>query len=150
MTFGNGLVESREYNNRLQLTRLKTLDNGLPTVADWVYNYLDAAGKNNGRLQSMSDNTDSSQSAWYGYDQLNRLSWYKRGSETVPLSHLTYSYDAYGNRLSQHVQSGSGPEMNLTYDNNNRITTANYVYDPNGNLKQTCLRVARERRSNIR
>ena len=48
---------------------------------------------------------------------------------------MSFSYDGFGNRLSQTVTKGSGPASSLAISlANNRITTSGYGYDSNGNL----------------
>jgi len=63
---------------------------------------------------------------------LNRLI---AASTTGPQWGLGWSYDGFGNRLSQTVTKGSGPASSLTIDAaSNRISTTGYGYDNNGNL----------------
>jgi RHS repeat-associated protein len=46
-------------------------------------------------------------------------------------------YDGFGNRLSQTVTQGTGPSsVTLVNGNTNRISSAGYAYDPNGNMTQ--------------
>jgi len=58
------------------------------------------------------------------YDELGRLK---------TAGAVSYTYDGFGNRLTQ-----TAPSMNLAYNaSNNRITSAGYTYDANGNLTAT-------------
>ena len=46
-----------------------------------------------------------------------------------------FTYDGFGNMLTQSVTQGTAPVMSLNYDNStNRITTSGYGYDANGNM----------------
>jgi RHS repeat-associated protein len=46
-------------------------------------------------------------------------------------------YDGFGNRLSQTVTQGTGPaSVTLVNGNTNRISSAGYAYDSNGNMTQ--------------
>jgi len=50
---------------------------------------------------------------------------------------LAWTYDDFGNRLTQSATAGSPPTSSLTYDTTNytnRIVTSGYTYDNNGNL----------------
>ena len=50
---------------------------------------------------------------------------------------LSWSYDGFGNRLSQTVTQGTGPSsVTLVNGNTNRISSAGYAYDSNGNMTQ--------------
>jgi len=113
MSGWNGFFETREYNERLQLTRIY---NG----PDIHYYYPDAQN-NDGRITRKNINgVDTT----YTYDALGRLSTAGTAS---------YTYDGFGNRTGQ-----TSPLMNLTYNAaNNRITTTGYSYDNNGNLTGT-------------
>jgi len=58
------------------------------------------------------------------YDELGRLK---------TAGAVSYTYDGFGNRLTQ-----TAPSMNLAYNaSNNRITSAGYTYDANGNVTAT-------------
>jgi YD repeat-containing protein len=67
-----------------------------------------------------------------GYDGFNRLT-----SRTVTqgtLQNYAYSYDRYGNRVSQTALQ-TGYNFNPTINPaNNQITTSGYTYDPAGNM----------------
>ena len=72
------------------------------------------------------------QQVTFGYDEFNRLT-----SRTVTQGtqqNYTYSYDRYGNRVTQTPLQG-GYTSNLTVNPaNNRITTSGYAYDAAGNM----------------
>lgn len=70
------------------------------------------------------------QCASESYDQLGRLSAYNVSSGN---GSYNYTYDRYGNRLSQTVTSGSGPSPSyLVNTSNNQITS--FAYDAAGNM----------------
>ena len=111
-----------------QITAQKTWP-GSETVLNLTYSYLA-----NGRVSAVTDAVNPGQSvSSYEYDQLNRLT-----KATATNWALEWSYDEFGNRLSQTKvpgSSGTPPEISLSYgESTNRITTAGYSYDLNGNL----------------
>ena len=68
----------------------------------------------------------------YTYDSLNRLI---TSATQGPQWGLSFSYDGFGNRLSQTVTKGSGPSNTLSVNAaTNRISSSGYYYDSNGNL----------------
>ncbi len=82
----------------------------------------------------MTDAVNPGQSvSSYEYDQLNRLT-----KATTPNWALQWTYDEFGSRLTQTKVPGSAgtpPEISLSYnETTNRITTAGFTYDLNGNL----------------
>ena len=50
---------------------------------------------------------------------------------------LSWSYDGFGNRLTQSVTKGTAPVVSLTVNAaTNRISSSGFVYDANGNQTQ--------------
>jgi RHS repeat-associated protein len=84
------------------------------------------------QMQSQSD-TVLNQGVTFGYgDGFNRLTARTVTSGTV--QNYTYSYDRYGNRVSQTALQ-SGYNFNPTINQaNNQIITSGYTYDPAGNM----------------
>jgi len=82
----------------------------------------------------VTDNLSGEQ-VTYTYDQLNRLTQ----AMTNDAWGLSFSYDGFGNLTQQtRVQGTTPPSMSVTVDpGTNRITTAGYGYDANGNVTQT-------------
>jgi RHS repeat-associated protein len=118
------LVENHTYNTLGQLTRLT-----VPGKMDQEYRY--AAGQNNGRIRQMKD-WISGEEVSYAYDSLNRL---MQAETSGPEYGLSFSYDGFGNMTSQHAFKGLAFDTQLGYDGlTNRITSAGYGYDANGNL----------------
>ncbi|MCC6329731.1 MAG: RHS repeat-associated core domain-containing protein [Acidobacteria bacterium] len=116
---------------------------------DLSYDYArnNSVGSLNGKtghLTKITDNLNNAKNREYEFDVLGRLTKAK-GGPTGNLWDQTYSYDRWGNRLNVAVRAGSvaadGSPMpsdgipNLSFDNtSNRITTAGFQYDVNGNM----------------
>ncbi|MEJ1932848.1 RHS repeat-associated core domain-containing protein, partial [Nostoc sp. NIES-2111] len=74
----------------------------------------------------------SGEEVTYLYDELERLS---SAATTSTAWGLAWSYDGFGNRLSQNLTKGTGPTNSTLVDaNTNRISSFGYAYDANGNL----------------
>jgi RHS repeat-associated protein len=86
----------------------------------------------NGQVETATDSVSAGLTANYSYDYLNRLT-----AASTSTWGLAWTYDDFGNRLTQSATAGSPPTSSLTYDTTNytnRITTSGYTYDANGNL----------------
>jgi len=141
MTMGNGVVESRGYNSRLQLTRLQagallTLWNCFQAGDDAACSSLTTVSMNNGNVQGQKiARGGQSWTQKYSYDGVNRLVW----AQEINVWQQTYGYDPFGNRW---VSAGSGlPVSVLTPAGQssyaaatNRLAGA-YAYDARGNLR---------------
>lgn len=110
-----GGSESRQYNSRLQLTRLTA-----PGI-DLQYSYA-AAPNNNGKLAQMTDAV-SGETVTYTYDALSRL--LTANSSLGAGYNQSYVYDGFGNLSSKNGgQTGWGVDpaknraIGLAYDNN--------------------------------
>ncbi|MGB8521604.1 MAG: RHS repeat-associated core domain-containing protein [Candidatus Acidiferrales bacterium] len=133
-TMGNGVAFTAGYSaNRLQLQSLNYT--GGSTVFSTTYGYTQNGG-NNGQITSIADSVDSGRTIAYTYDALGRISTaVTTGSANYAKWGLSWSYDRYGNRLSQSVTAGTAPSNSVVVNTaNNRITTTGYSYDANGNL----------------
>jgi RHS repeat-associated protein len=120
-----GYNETRQYNARLQLTRLST-NNGVSTFTDFEYRF--SATQNNGQLWQMKDWV-TGEEVTYAYDALQRLS---SAVTTGPEWGQSYGYDGFGNLLSQTVTKGAAPMMGVIVDPlTNRVVGTSY--DANGN-----------------
>lgn len=59
------------------------------------------------------------------------------GATPGPQWGLSWTYDGFGNRLSQNVTKGTGPVVSLSISaSTNRITTAGFAYDAAGHMTQ--------------
>jgi RHS repeat-associated protein len=122
-------TETRTYDERLQMTRLTTKNHLLAAQNDVEYRYSPSA--NNGRVIQMKDWV-TGEEVNYQYDSLQRLI---KSETTGPEWGLSFAFDGFGNRTSQSVTKGSGPTSSLSFNGlTNRITTAGFGYDANGNL----------------
>jgi len=121
--------EARTYNSRLQLTGLTASGSFSQAAMNFTYNY--SATANNGQITSMANNV-SGETVTYAYDALKRLIGASTNTGTWGQS---FAYDGFGNMLNQTVTQGTAPSLALAYDNStNRISTAGYGYDANGNM----------------
>ena len=138
-TYGaaGGILESRWYNARLQLTRMTTTPDSLGNRVDLEYRY--ASGQNNGRI-TQRKNWVSGEEVSYQYDSLQRLS---SAVTTGPEWGLSFSYDGFGNKTAQTVTKGTGPAMTAAYDGFNRMIGV--THDSNGNMYGTTGTVVRHR-----
>jgi len=103
---------------------------GASTLFSLSYGYSQNGG-NNGQITTTTDGLSSGRSAAYGYDALSRLtSFSTTGSTSYPQKTMSWTYDRYGNRLTQVLNGGtqtvnpsaSTNRLNLTYDANGNLT----------------------------
>lgn len=131
-TYGNGMTATYTYNNQLQLASLVSGSSTTP-VLNLTYDY---GSQNNGQIQGITDGITPSQSTGYTYDELGRLKTAQTNDLTSSNTwKLRFSYDRYGNRLSEVGEAGTSslPFNEATADPvSNRIT--NMQYDAAGNL----------------
>jgi RHS repeat-associated protein len=123
---GNGLTETRTYDQR---GRLLTSSQSLSGSS---IGYTASAGySGSGTLTSSSDSVNGN---WtYSYDPLNRL---KTATSDSGLT-LNWTYDSFGNRLSQFVTgSGVAPQPNFTFSSNTNRADASggFAYDLAGDI----------------
>lgn len=119
--------ETRQYNSRLQLTRLT-----VPGVVDYEYRF--SSSQNDGRITSRKEYV-SGEDVTYQYDSLQRLisAMTTHTTGTAPQWGQGYTYDGFGNMTAQSVTKGSAPTFSLSINAaNNRLT--NFTYDANGNM----------------
>jgi RHS repeat-associated protein len=144
-TLANGLTESWGYDNRgrPQAMALGTACSAGVCTGSTVY----STSITNGSATGYAPNgnilfaKDSVNGTWaYTYDDFNHLLT-SNCSATCPdgtsAQGFSYGYDRYGNRWSQTLTAGSGPQPSFTFNGpsnvpNNRID--GYSYDAAGNL----------------
>src|ERR1035441_3134454 len=114
-------TETRTYNNLNQMTQL-TITGSQPLNIS--YNF--AAGANNGKITSQTDNL-SAETVTYQYDSLNRL---LSASSSQSWSE-TYGFDAFGNLLSKTPTGGAPTLSQAVNPANNQVVGQSY--DNNGN-----------------
>ena len=134
-TLGNGLNVFRGYDPLGRLGEIWVCSGAAPASANCSGGstvYAVVSGQKGSQVQTELD-TVLSQQFSYGYtDGLNRLTA-RTNTSGAPDSY-TYSYDRYGNRVSQTPLNG-GYTFNPTINPaNNHITTSGYLYDAAGNL----------------
>ncbi len=124
-------TETRQYNVRLQLNRLRVTNYSGAAELDLEYRF--SATQNNGRITQMKDYV-SGEEVSYAYDSLNRLI---SAVTTGPQWGQSFSYDGFGNMAAQTVTKGTAPQWTLGINQaTNRIVTNGFSYDANGNLTQ--------------
>ncbi len=134
MTLGNGYLESRAYNPRLQPTEIKATNGTGFLRYDFTYGY-GSSGSNNGNLMSWnSTGHDFTFSRTYSYDSLNRLSTLSSPSDPNGCTGLSWTYDAWGNRTDQTVTGGSCLTFHQPVNAQNRFSSSAYQYDAAGNM----------------
>src|ERR1051326_2689779 len=136
-SYGNGVMTGGySYNSQLPLS---SIEYGTATsqLINLSYNY-GLGGSDNGEIQGITDNLFPSHSTVYSYDALGRLSGAGTYDPVSPISWaLQFTYDRYGNRLTETPVSGRGsmPSMQTTIDpTTNRVTGAGFTYDNAGNM----------------
>ena len=119
------LPQTRTYDELGRLT-MSRINGG---IYDQTYTY--ATTQDDGRLVSKTDAL-SGETVAYQYDTLGRLT---RAETTGPQWGLAWTYDGFGNRLTQSVVKGSGPAASTpVYPTTNRLQDSNIDYDPAGNV----------------
>ena len=124
-----GVVESRSYNDVLQMTRL-TANDGTSNVVDMEYRFT--AARNNGRISQAKDwgvPSGPGEEVSYTYDALNRLA---TAATTDPTWGLRFTYDGFGNLVDRVVTKGTAPGYPSGVDGNTNRVIGD-IYDANGN-----------------
>jgi RHS repeat-associated protein len=142
MTYGNGLAASYVFNSRLQPCRisfnssaavLTSCTAAIPSgnLVDFSYGYS-AGTSDNGNLVSWSATGLQTFAHTYTYDQLNRVA--SMTGSGGACTALNWTYDTWGNRLSQSSPPGGGTclQPQYTYLSNNQISGDGY--DAAGNF----------------
>jgi len=120
-TYGNGVQATLSYNSQMQLASLSYAKTG-STLFSLTYNY---GTGNNGQIQSITDNVDSTRTTNFTYDAWSRLKTASNAQWSI-----TETYDRYGNRNAQ------TPPVNFSQAANpatNRLPSP-YAYDASGNM----------------
>src|SRR5262249_48208974 len=159
-TYGNSLIHSMSYNNRLQPTefRLGRSDN-LESVfrLGYIYGTADSVNSQDPEITLVHNNGNVARIKYlisgtvqytqtFQYDPLNRLSYpvkHNNGAynDTARGWYQSFAYDRYGNRgINVANTSGNAGAANSALqladfsEANNRITRDGLVYDAGGNL----------------
>ncbi|MGH9554494.1 MAG: RHS repeat domain-containing protein [Terriglobales bacterium] len=136
--YGNGVTVAFGYTPERLLLSTLSYTKTSQTLFSASYGYSHPNGGKNGQITAITDNVDAGRTVNYTYDALHRLSTaLTTGSGSYPQWGLSWTYDRYGNRTNQTVTAGSAPTNSLAISTTtNRITTAGYIYDANGNMTQ--------------
>ena len=126
------------FNSRLQPSEIKA-SSSAGNAIDITYNFVDPSSQRNaGHVYGITNNLNSSRSQAFTYDQVNRI--LSAGTTATTGTYCwgyQYSYDAWGNLLSQ---AGWTPTYNgcsettmgtVTANGNNQIS--GFSYDASGN-----------------
>lgn len=132
VTGWNAITLANTYNNRLEPTQFQATSPVPLTLLNLIYSYDQGAGKNNGDVVQVTNVRDSTRTAAYTYDQVNRLSTAQTPSASTWGD--SYTYDAWGNLLQKNVIKGTAETMALTVNANNQVTTPAFTYDAAGNV----------------
>jgi RHS repeat-associated protein len=140
-TYGNGVQAAFAYNSRMQLQSLDYTFNSQTLFGLNYYYKVDSTNcpsgntGNNGQIQCIDDVVDAGRTAKYTYDAWNRLlTASTAGSTNYPAWGLSWSYDRYGNRLSQAVTAGTAPSNTVTASVTTNRLASPYTYDASGNM----------------
>jgi RHS repeat-associated protein len=142
VSLGNGLTETAAYNNRLQPCHMNVNYTGgyysqctdsAPSgnVLDFTYGFN--AGTNNGNIASWSATGNQTFSRTYKYDPLNRISTMQDSAASQSCQGLSWTIDAWGNRIAQTPTKGSCNTFQQSVDTSNRFG-APFQYDAAGNM----------------
>lgn len=153
MRLGNGLWETTQVNERMQLTQVglgtTTTNNSLFKV-DYEYGEISSdhatvdTARNVGMIARATTTIPTTSFVQtYKYDAIARLTEAKEKTGSTTNWQQAFGYDIFGNRtsLSQSINGTLIPNTNVNHPTidpaNNRFTTGQgYVYDLNGNLIQ--------------
>ena len=135
LTLGNGLLESTNFNNRLQPTQIQA---GSLLTLDFQYNPAGQSQKNNGNIHEQKITATGLPGGFltqtYTYDALNRL-----GSITEGSWSRNFGFDRYGNRwisgTTGHALHSSTPTASTDFAAaTNRLLKNAATFDNAGNL----------------
>ena len=132
VTGWNAITLTNTFNNRLEPTQFQAVSPVPLTLLNLSYSYDQGSGKNNGSVVQITNGRDSTRTAAYTYDQLNRLATAQTPSAATWGD--SYVYDAWGNLLQKNVIKGTAETMALTVNNKNQVTTPAFTYDAAGNV----------------
>lgn len=110
LKFGNGITETRTYDQDYRLTNLSSSGNRAVQGLTYAYDHSD-------NVLSITDAVTSANTQRFGYDSLDRLT-----SANGVYGNFGYTYDSVGNRLSQTL--AASPATTYAYTpNTNRLAS---------------------------
>jgi RHS repeat-associated protein len=135
MSYGNGMIGSYGYNPQLQLASIQ-YGSSSGAILNLAYGYGGAS--DNGQIQTITDGVVPARSTQYAYDELGRLKIAQTSDQTSTNTwKLEFTYDRYGNRLSQVPVGGTAlqPLNEVLVDpNTNHLVAGGQAYDAAGNM----------------
>jgi RHS repeat-associated protein len=138
ISFGNGLAETRAYNNRLQTTQLRVYSPPSTDVLNQTLTWGDPnyGNRNNGVLWgwTASGSGTPTFSRSYTYDGINRLASMSSPADPSGCTGLSWTDDAWANRTGQTVTGGTCGQSSLTINTSNHVTNSGFGYDNDGNM----------------
>ncbi len=141
--YGNGVTATIGYTPDRLLLQSLAYTKGATTLFSTNYWYKTdstncptGASGDNSQIQCITDNVDSGRTVSYAYDALYRVtSAVTNGSANYVKWGLNWTYDRYGNRLTQSQSYDAPPTNSVAVDaTTNRINSGGYAYDANGNM----------------
>jgi len=141
--YGNGVAAAFGYTADRLLLQSLAYTKGSTALFSTNYWYKtdstncpSAASGNNGQIQCITDNMDSGRTVSYSFDALYRITAATtNGSSNYAKWGVQWTYDRYGNRLSQSQTYDAPPTNSVTVSAaTNQITGSPYAYDANGNM----------------
>jgi RHS repeat-associated protein len=132
VTGWNAITLTNTFNNRLEPTQFQAVSPVPLTLLNLSYSYDQGGGVNNGSVVQITNGRDSTRTAAYTYDQLNRLATAQTPSAATWGN--SYVYDAWSNLLQKNVIKGTAESMALTVNVKNQVTTPAFAYDAAGNV----------------
>jgi RHS repeat-associated protein len=144
VTYGNGLLGTTFYKDRLQPCRINLNSSSTSVSActgsapsgnmqDFQYGF-NYGSADNGNVMTWNGSGTQTFTRSYNYDTVNRLSTLSDSTSGNPCPGLSWNYDAWGNLKAMNVTAGSCGSLSLDYNGSNQITNTGLQYDAAGNL----------------
>jgi RHS repeat-associated protein len=146
ITFGNSIQGTFGYNDHLQIAALRYFNPGAPSGTPDLLNLAYDYGSNNDQIQtihsySVPNVEDATKSESFTYDAWRRLTAAQtlRADSTAGTWSLQWTYDRFGNRLSQKLVGGNMPNgvsqpLLVVDPNTDQITNNGFLFDLAGNM----------------
>ena len=131
-TFGNGLIQTIQYNNAGVLSSLTLCTGSVTSGCSGAPRYQTTRTVVGGQLVGSND-TATIRNSNFTYDEFGRLQTV-RPADSGNYLNMNFSYDRYGNLWSEGISNGPYPIRNPSWNvdtGTNRLT--NYTYDAAGN-----------------
>ena len=143
--YGNGMVESRQHNSRLQTCEDTVRSSGAVWMdRQYFFSSSNAANSlckptpsNVGNIYSVVDGLNAAHSQMFSYDSLNRLASWDSSLFAGGVRHQGFSYDSFGNinQISGNPPTNGAMDplsSGASYDANNRLLSSSFKCLPLG------------------